>query len=139
MRVLALVLLLAVGGCSADIAPLSDQIDMQARWNAENVYPDNYKADLLAFMRTYLNNPSQVRDAQVSPPQIKRVGPGNRYVVCVRYNARNRDGRYMGDKDSAVTYVLGKLDQIIDQPKMAAELCKDAAYRPFPELGTLTR
>jgi len=139
MRWLAVLLLIAVGGCSADVATFSEQIDMQARWNAENIYPDNYKVDLLAFMRTYLNNPEHVRDAQVSLPQIKRVGPGNRYVVCVRYNARNSDGRYMGDKDSAVIYSLGKLEHIIDQPKTAAELCKDAAYAPFPELGTLTR
>ena len=33
----------------------------------------------------------------------------------------------------------GKLDRYFDVPREARELCKDAAYAPFPELETLKR
>ena len=139
MRRLALMALFLLGGCSQDVATFSEQVDMRARWDAQNIAPGNYKADVLAYMRNYLNNPTQVRGAMISPPQIKTVGPGQRFVACVRFNARDSDGKYMGVKDGGAVFVLGKLDQFIDQPKPAHEICKDAVYAPFPELEKLTR
>ena len=137
MRWVVLALAVVLGGCSVDLEPSAGEL--KARWDAQNVYPQNYKNDLLAFLRTYLNNPEHVRDAQVAEPVLKPAGDGQRYVVCLRYNARNTDNRYMGDKDGAAIYVSGKLDQFVDQVKTARDLCKDANYAPFPELGTLTR
>jgi hypothetical protein len=136
---LALATALMLGGCSTDTVPFPEQHDMAARWEAQNVYPANYKGDLLAYLRTYLNSPEHVRGAAVAPPQLKTVGPGQRYIACVRYNARDSDGKYMGVKDGAAVYVSGRLDQFLDQPKMTREICKDAAYAPFPELEKLTR
>ena len=92
----------------------------------------------MAFMRTYLNDPTHVRGAAVSQPQLKPIGPGERYVACVRYNAR-LDGKYAGSKDGAATYVSGKLDRFLDTPIEVREMCKDVTYGPFPELETLTR
>jgi hypothetical protein len=102
------------------------------------VVPPNYKQDLLAFLRTYLNDPTQVRDTGVTQPALKRAGPGDRYVACVRYNSRDDRGKYTGVKDGAAIYVSGKLDRFVDG-KEALPLCKDAAYAPFPELARLTR
>jgi len=120
-----------------------------ARNEQENtVYPQHYRADVLAFMRTYLNDPSGVRDALISEPAIKPIDGMNRYMVCVRYNARKSDGRYAGTQDNIVTFRLGRLDRIIDpargdqQERAAAivrEQCKDADYRPFAELERLAR
>src|SRR5262245_30335078 len=87
----------AFGGCASDVEPSTSQL--KARWDAQNVYPQAYRQDLLAFLRTYLNDPSQVRGAGVSQPELKFVGPGDRYVACVRYNSRNTDGKYLGSKD----------------------------------------
>ena len=142
MRWLVLVAVLftapLAGGCSTNIGP--SEAELKATWEAQNAYPQNYKADLMALMRTYLNDPSRVRGAAVSQPQRKQVGPGERYVTCVRYNARKSDGSYAGSKDGAASYVSGKLDRFFDEPKEAVrELCKDAAYVPFPELETLKR
>jgi hypothetical protein len=135
MRFLLFLALLAVGGCSSDLGPT--QADLRAQWEAQNAFPQNYKQDLLAFLRTYLNDPSHIRAASVSQPQLKTVGAGRRYVACVRYNARN-DGKYAGSKDGAAVYVAGKLDRFLDG-KQAQPYCKDAAYAPFPELERLTR
>ena len=139
MRALMLLMVAAaaLGGCTTEVGPSSSEL--KARWDAENVYPQGYRQDLLAFLRTYLNDPSHVRGAAVSQPQLKYIGPGDRYVACVRYNARNSDGKYLGSKDGAAIYVAGKLDRFFDMPKDVRELCKEAAYLPFPELERLTR
>jgi len=127
----------ALGGCATEVGPSA--AELKANWEAQNIVPQGYKRDLMAFLRTYLNDPSQIRDAAVSQPQRKDVGPGERYVVCVRYNTRKIDGKYAGVKDGAATFVSGKLDRFFDTPREVRELCKDAAYAPFPELETLTR
>lgn len=128
---------LALAGCaSGDIGP--SKAELKARWDAENVYPQGYRRDLLAFLRTYLNEPSGVRGAAVSTPVLKDVGPGERYYTCVRYSER-KDGRYAGPKDGVAVYVSGKLDRFFDTPREVLPFCKDAAFTPFPELETLTR
>jgi len=133
---IAMVLFPLLVGCSTDVGP--SKAELKAQWEAQNVVPQDYKQDILAFLRTYLNDPSNVRDAAVSQPALKTVGPGERYVACVRYNARNSDRKYMGDKTGAAIYVSGKLDQFFDGPRVK-DICGDAAYVPFPELQKLQR
>lgn len=141
MRALALLMAVsaavALGGCATETGPSASEL--KARWDAENVYPQSYRQDLLAFLRTYLNDPSHVRSASVSQPQLKYIGPGDRYVACVRYDARNSDGKYVGSKDGAAIYVAGKLDRFLDTSKDVREVCKEVAFVPFPELELLTR
>ena len=138
LALLAAALAAAVlGGCTTEIGPTPSEL--KARWDTQNVYPAGYQQDLLAFLRTYLNDPTHVRGAAVSQPQLKYIGPGERYVACVRYNARNTDGKYLGSKDGAAVYVAGKLDRFLDTSKDVRELCKDVTFVPFPELERLTR
>jgi hypothetical protein len=137
MRLVALLVAALLTGCTTNLEPSAS--DLKARWDAENVYPQRYRQDVLAFLRTYLNDPSHVRGAGISQPQLKYIGPGDRYVSCVRYDARNTDGKYLGSKDGAATYVGGKLDRFLDTPRDVRELCKEVAYAPFPELEQLTR
>lgn len=136
MRGFVLVLTLVLGGC-AGMESMSDQ----RRFEGEiNVAPVSYKADILAAMRTYLNDPSNVRDAYVSEPALKGIEGGTRYLSCVRYNAKKVGGQYAGSKDSIITFRAGRLDRIIDSPVPAVrEQCKDAAYVRFPELEQLSR
>jgi hypothetical protein len=106
------------------------------RGGAEQPYPNNYRPELLAFMKTYLNNPVGVRDAVVAEPVQRTVGGRQRYVSCLRYSARDSDGNYGGVRERAVVYVDGRLDHVVEK---AAETCAGAAYAPFPELEKLTR
>ena len=96
----------------ADVGPSS--AELKAQWEAQNILPTNYKNDLLAFLRTYLNDPTHVRNAGVTQPTLMKAGPGDRYVVCVRYNARDTNGKYTGVKEGAAIYVSGKLDRFVD-------------------------
>jgi hypothetical protein len=126
-------MLLAVGlaGCNAEWQRNRDIAERQ-----NTTPPISYRGDIAAFMRTYLNDPTRIRDAAVSEPALKDFDNASRYVVCVRYNARKGDGQYAGVKNSLVLFRDGRLDRIVDNGR---ETCKDAAYQPFPELEQLTR
>lgn len=125
----------ALAGCAS--APSEGtEIRADVRDEAANIAPANPRADILAFLRTYLNDPTRIREAGISDPVLKQVGPVRRYIVCVRYNARNLDGKYSGAKERLVVFVTGKLDQFLEQPR---DLCTGVEYKPFPELERLTR
>ena len=97
----------------------------------------NYKAEVVAFMRTYLNDPTGVKDAFISEPALRSLESVDRYSLCLRYTARKGPGQpYAASKDSLVLFREGRLDRIIDA---AREACKDAAYQPFRELEQLKR
>ena len=48
---------------------------------------------------------------------------------------RQPTGGYAGVREHMAIFLAGKLDQM----GVTRELCKDAAYEPFPELERLTR
>jgi hypothetical protein len=106
-----------------------------------NVYPDNYKADLAGAVHAYVADPTNIRDAYVSEPAIRTIGQQNRYRACLRFNAKNSDGRYAGNKDLVAVFVSGRFDQFLEQPPSlvaeAREGCKQAEYQRFPELEAL--
>jgi hypothetical protein len=140
LRCSVLLLAAAIAGCASQRSPFE-----------RNTPPADYKGDILAFLRTYLNDPTNVRDASVTPPALQRVGPEERYTACVRFNARRSDGRYAGLINTAAVFnTSGKLDRFIDlTPDETAadaalrvqlgDVCKTAAYQPFPELERLAR
>jgi hypothetical protein len=103
---------------------------------ANQPYPTNYRAELLAFMKTYLNNPEGVKEAAMAEPVQRTVGGRLRYVVCLRYNAKDTDGRYRGSRERAILYVDARLDRIVED---ASEICAGAAYAPFPEMEKMVR
>jgi hypothetical protein len=112
-------------------------LDAYARNEAANrTVPLSYRADIVSFMRTYLNDPTRVRGAFVSEPTLRTFDHNERYVSCLRYDARKSDGQYAGSKDSLVLFRGGRLDRVVDN---AREQCKDATYQPFPELERMTR
>ena len=69
---------------------------------------------MLAFMKTYLNNPVGVRDAVMAEPVQRTVGGRLRYVACLRFTARESDGGYREPRERAVLFVDGRLDRIIE-------------------------
>jgi len=140
MRWMIVLVALALSACAHEIGPSPEEL--KGTWEAQNVYPAGYKTDILAFMRTYLNDPTHVRNPSVSAPQLKLLSPndrGERYVACVRFTARNTDGKYNPPKEGAATFVSGKLDRFLDSPRETHEFCKDAVFAPFFELEKLTR
>jgi hypothetical protein len=103
---------------------------------ANQPFPNNYRAEVLAFMKTYLNNPIGVRDAVMAEPVQRVIGGRLRYVTCLRYSARDSDGNYREPRERAILYVDGRLDRLIEN---AGEPCAGAAYAPFPDMEKMTR
>src|SRR6266550_1643377 len=103
---------------------------------ANQPYPNNYRAELLAFMKTYLNNPVGVHNAAMAEPVQRTVGGRLRYVSCLRFAPRESDGSYREVRERAILYVDGRLDHVVDN---ASDSCAGAVYAPFPELEKLTR
>jgi hypothetical protein len=106
-----------------------------------NTYPANYKSDITAGMRAYLNDPSGIRDASISEPFLKpaSLSMPERYIACLRFNAKKSATVYAGSKEIAAVFLAGRFDQFIDTPKEEQPLCANAAYMPFPELENLPR
>jgi hypothetical protein len=139
-RYLALVLLL--GGCNANYDIWRYERERAER--ANTTVPRNHRAEVVAFMRSYLNDPVGVRSAFISEPALRPIEGSNRYVVCLRYNPRRSGGQYAGSRDNLVVFRDGRLDRVVDSrgergPDIAREYCKDAAYVPFAELEQMTR
>jgi hypothetical protein len=103
---------------------------------ANQPYPNNYRVELLAFLKTYLNNPVGVRDAVIAEPVQRTVGGRLRYMTCLRFSARDSDGSYHDARERAVVYVDGRLDHVVEK---AGELCAGATYAAFPEMEKLAR
>jgi hypothetical protein len=129
-----LLLSIALAACagSGDGGSISYTDD---RGVANQPFPANYHAELLAFMKTYLNNPVGVRDAVMAEPVQRTVGGRLRYVSCLRFSPRDTDGSYLKARERAIVYVDGRLDRVVEK---AGELCAGAAYAPFAELEKLT-
>ena len=129
------VLALALGACAGD-GGQSGMTYTDDRGVAEQPYPASYRAELLAFMKTYLNNPVGVKEAAIAEPVQRTVGGRLRYAVCLRYNAKDSDGNYRGQRERAILFVDARLDRIVED---AADVCAGAVYAPFPDLETMTR
>jgi hypothetical protein len=104
-----------------------------------NTPPVNYKADILAYLRTYLNNPTGVRGAYIGEPELRSIpGASNaqRYMVCLRFNAKDSTGKYEGSRDRLVAFLSGRFDTLMLARK---DQCEKTNWQPFPELEKLTR
>ena len=135
MRLLSLLALGAtVSACASGNYEVSAEV-RKAEWEAKNLYPRSYRAEIVAYLRTYLNDPSGLREAAISEPVLKPMGLGQRYVSCVRYRAKAGGGDLGASRDHLVVFVQGKLDAF----KEGKDQCATATYVPFPELETLAR
>jgi hypothetical protein len=128
-----LLLSVALAGCAGSDEGREIAFD---NGTAIQPFPDNYRSELLAFMRTYLNNPVGVHDAAMAEPVQRTVGGRVRYVSCLRFTPRESDGSYGNPRERAVLYVNGRLDRLVEN---ASDICSGAAYAPFPDLEKLTR
>lgn len=99
-----------------------------------NVFPADYKNEILLTMTNTLEDPTNIRDAFISEPVLRQAGKEERYVICVRSDSRNANKNYTGSKDRIGYFYAGHLTQLVEASK---EQCGSAAYKPFPELEKL--
>lgn len=120
-RCTGVLLVLTVAACSTKAPPPVDP----------NLFPTDYRKEVLDTMKNTLPVNTNVRDAFISAPVLTPVGKDQRYTVCVRSNSRDMESNYTGPKDRIAYFYGGHLNQLIDA---TPEQCANAAYQPFPEL-----
>src|SRR5262245_42811789 len=79
--------------------------------------PTNYRTEILNQLQVTLDDPSGVREAFIAEPMLKPSGNETRYIGCVRYNARDKDGKYLGLKEKAAFFYAGHLTTMLDATK----------------------
>jgi hypothetical protein len=120
VAVLLAALALAASGCTSnDKSQAAQPID-------PNLYPKDYKAQILAFLRQSLGDRGDFRGVQIGQPTLKPVGTNPHYVVCLQFSARSQI------KTKVAIFLEGQITQFIDA---TPDQCSDAAYQPFTELG----
>ena len=86
-----LVLPMALAACAGSEEGRETVVNID-NGGANQPFPENYRAELLAFMKTYLNNPVGIHDAAMAEPVQRTVGGRLRYVTCLRFTPRESDG-----------------------------------------------
>jgi hypothetical protein len=97
----------------------------------ENIFPTEYKTRIRERLDLQVFDARSIRDAYIAEPALKPRGAVTRYIACVRFDAKDERGQYLGNKEYAAFFFQGLLTQIVDATR---EMCDGALYRPFPEL-----
>jgi hypothetical protein len=113
----------ALAACSAMDFGRREQKPVHA-----NVYPANYRMDVVAYVKSHPDEMLSSRNAYISEPALKQFGSESRYFACLRVEGAN------GRKDKMVVFFSGIINQFVDA---TSEECSAAAYQPFPELVTM--
>jgi hypothetical protein len=124
-----------VGGCSGSgVSDLSFFNKDKATQVDQTAFPADYKQELATFLRTYIDNPRQVRDAFIGTPVLRPIGGQPRYVTCVRYNPRNFENKYEGNKEKLAIFFGGTMNQFLDSDP---QICPGLAYQRYPEIENM--
>jgi len=121
LLVLSAALAFALEGCSSFSPPPAASID-------PNIYPTNYKAQLMAFLQTNAAGVTGTVSAELAAPALKPFGTESRYVACL--HAAGTDWR----REKMFVFYGGEINQFVDATE---EACKGAPYAPFPELPAM--
>jgi hypothetical protein len=123
-----------LGGCSGDFSAFSFGKRADPPKVEPNLFPAKYKSEIADFMRTYLANPTKVKDAFIAEPALKPVAGVAHYVTCVRYNARNGANQYEGPKSNLAIFLEGRINQFLPGD---VEMCAGLNYQRYPEIENM--
>lgn len=97
-------------------------------------YPSTYREDVRAFVMEHFKDPYSLRDVQISAPQPVSIGGyGKGYRACLRLNAKNSMGGYIG----LTAYELMLANGLVRDTSMGEWGCEGVRYEPWPEMEML--
>jgi hypothetical protein len=94
--------------------------------------PVNFREQIISEAKSSYFDPYSIRSAERTDPiPTQHAMLGHFWVVCIRSNAKNRMGGYVGLKTEAYGFRQSKVVEKSEQPEM---YCNGQSYVPFPEL-----
>lgn len=131
MRYGVVLLAFALAGCQT--TPADEALVKQS-------VPKDYRAQVLQALRDNLRDPYSVRDAEITGPVALYVGLGAGVNgssrgpgVCLRYNAKNGYGGYVGRQLNAAWFSASGV--VLMTPMFNS--CRGATWTTFNELEAL--
>lgn len=112
----------ALGACSSAPAPEVNP----------NIVPARYRDEIMNTLSTTLDDPTNIRQAEITDPMLRQAGQEQRYVVCMRFDSRDQQRRYTGLTERIAYFYAGHLNQLIKTT--SPEQCAGAVFKPWPEL-----
>ena len=125
-RTLSICLVLKLAAAAAGCSELGLGTQPEKKVDA-NKFPENYKQELLTYVRAHPAELLNTREASISAPALTQFGTESRYFICLR--ATSPDWR----KEKMVIFFGGRMNQFVDADN---QHCGAAQYQPFPELMT---
>lgn len=92
--------------------------------------PTDYRQQIVKQVRTTFFDPYSIRDAEISEPFPNK----SVIAVCIKMNAKNRMGGYIGIKPTAYYFKNGGF--AFSETDFAPVVCDKAKYGPFPEIDS---
>ena len=92
--------------------------------------PADYRQQIVSQVKATFFDPYSIRDAAISEPFPSR----SVIAVCIRANAKNRMGGYIGIKPTA--YYFNSGGYAFSETDLAPVVCDKAKYQPFPEIDS---
>lgn len=96
--------------------------------------PTNYREQIVSYVKNTLKDPYSIKSAEISPPTTSFVGlvnGGDVPGICVRFNAKNSFGAYIGVETQSFAFKNGV---VIGMGPPVFNTCQGVPYEPFPEL-----
>lgn len=115
---------LVLGGCQTDGAGTVAE--------GPQTLPPDYRQQIIAKVKESFFDPYSIRDASISAPIPGANIYGATNTVCVRANAKNRMGGYIGLRSTM--YVFNGPKLTVSSSDGADWMCAKAAWEPFPEI-----
>lgn len=134
MRGLSVLALLALAGCNT-----SGTYSGATTVDTAGPPPTDYRIKIANYVKKNFKDPYTIRDAEIGAPMVKAgwflpdAGPA--WSVCIKANAKNSYGAYVGQKETIIRFKSGEVDSSDEGTKYGTHgLCADVKYEPFPEI-----
>jgi hypothetical protein len=100
--------------------------------------PPNYRDLIAQQVKKDYFDPYSIRDASISNPVDTTSIFGAVTNVCVKANAKNRMGGYIGVRATGYVFQSGKILNVLPD-EMIATQCESRSYVPFYEIDSVAK
>lgn len=128
-RIALIAMMLALAACTKEVKP-------EEAISSVGPMPLDYKAQIIANAKSNYFDPYSIRSAEISKPVPAKNELYGKYawVVCVKANAKNRFGAYVGQQLDGYVFQNGKITQKSGHPET---YCDGKPFEAFPELESI--